>query len=783
MNTIRTAIRSFQANWLYTLINLVGLILGFSFAIVLLIYVQFEFSFDKFHQDKNQIFRVNEIFTTPKNTTISPSIRVLYGPALVSEIPGLKSFVRLKLTSEELGWSKNKIKFDEVLFADNSFFQFFSFDLLSGNSLNKLNENEIVITKETANILFGEENPLGKTVLIRDKPFTVSAIAKDPPHNSHIRFDIVVPINMLLNSPDIYTGWDGGMSVQTFVKTIPEARAQDIQVKLAPLLWDKVNRKNEGTGFFSEFYLEPLTKIHLYSDANYDNFKNSDIKNVLTLLFISCIILLVAIINFIFISNGILIYRGKEFHIKRLLGSGKLEVIKQMFVENLMQVSVAVLLSLLFVFSIQHVVCPLFGYNFNFITGRILSNIIYLTLFCVTVSFFASLLSAGNYFKKNSIVPSNPLFKNTYRNKKLFYVSAIQFCLTIGLIASVIVIYKQLNYALTKDLGFTQENVIQITHPDIGSKKEILINEISKLSGVRNITASFGIPGLEATQNGYKPEGEDQWYMFGALYADENFIDTYGISLIQGRNFHKGESGRNQPYIINQTLANTLGWDNPIGNTIFRDGVLHEIIGVVEDFHVGLIYSKIPPLIISMEMQDYFYSLSIAIQSDQIKQTLSSIEKSWESIMPEVPFNYFFFDEKFESLYKRIQRTGTTILIFAEIAILISILGLFGISLLLINGKTKEIGIRKVNGAKVSEILAMLNKDFVKWILIAFIIATPIAYYAMNKWLENFAYKTELSWWIFALAGVLAMGIALLTVSWQSWRAARRNPVEALRYE
>ena len=782
MNTVRTAIRTFLRYRIYTLINLTGLILAFSFAIALLMHVQFEFSFDNFHQNKNQIFRVNEISTNPKSTEISPAIRAPYGPALEAEIPEIQSYVRLKPAREELAWEENRMRFDKVLYADNDFFQFFSFSLLIGNQSTILNDNEIVITEETAGKLFGEQGAIGKSLLLKNKLYTVSAIAKNPPHNSHIQFDAIVPINTLLSSPDIYVGWDGGVSTHTFVQVTEKAEQKTIKDKLVPFLWSKINKKNEGSGFFSEFTLEPLTKIHLFSDVDYDNFKKSDIKSVLILLLISCIILFVAILNFIFISTGILSYRGKEFQIKNYLGSGRFEVFKQLFVENSLQFSIAVLFSILIVVSFENYICSLFAYNFNFLSGRIFSTTIFLLIFCVLVSLLISFMTSYSYFKNNGTSSSSQITSVGFRNKKLISVTAIQIGLSIVLITSVIVTSKQLNYALNKDLGFTQKNIIQISHSEIGKKKEALINEIGKLPGVRNVTASFGIPGLETTANGYRPEGGDQWYIYSALFADENFLATYDIKLQEGRNFHSGKSGKNEPFLINRTLAKSLEWDNPIGKTLFRNGT-HEIIGIVEDFHVGLIYSKIPPLIISKEMQEIFYSLSVAINTTDVKQTLSNIESSWKNVMPGVPFDYSFFDDKFEKLYASVQRTTNILLLFTGIAILISMLGLFGISLMLVNSKTKEIGIRRVNGAKVSEILAMLNKDFIKWVAIAFVIASPIAYYAMNKWLENFAYKTTLSWWIFALAGVLALGIALLTVSWQSWRAATRNPVEALRYE
>jgi putative ABC transport system permease protein len=745
--------------------------------------VQFEFSYNQFHKGKEQIFRVNVISTSPKSESIYSSIRVPYGPALTSEIPEIVEHVRIAHGGREsIKWEQKRVKVDNLLFTDDNFFQFFTFDLLIGHPSKVLQGNNIVITDDCANRLFGNQDPIGQQVLIQDIMYIVEGVAESPPNNSDIRFDAVVPIKARLNSPNIYIGWDGGASANTYVRLEQKAIPENVEAKFAPFLWDKVNKKNEGSQWFTKFYLEPLTKMHLFSDVDGASIKKSTIRSVLVLLFVSCIILIVAILNFIFISNGVLSFRGKEFHVKRFLGSGKLEIMKQVFVENLLLFSGAVLLSLFFIISFQDRISYLFGYSFDFITGKIWIDFLFLIPFVILISLFTSAGSSYRYLTENSVAPSNKLSHIAYRNKKLAFVSAIQFCLAIVLIISVIVTRKQLNYALNKDLGFMTENVIQISHPSIGQKRDVLINEIGKLPGVRNITASFGIPGLETTMNGYRPEGDEQSYMYNAMYVDENFLDTYKIKLLEGNNFPKGEPGKNKKYIINKTLAKELGWSDPVGRTISRGGK-HEIIGVVEDFHVASMFEKIPPLIISREHQSNFYSLSIAVETGQLNQTLPGIEKSWEEIIPDAPFTYSFFDAMFGALYSKVKRTGTILSIFTCVAILISMLGLFGITLMLVNGKIKEIGIRKVNGAKVSEILEMLNRDFIKWVVIAFVIAVPVAYYLMSKWLESFAYKTELSWWVFALAGAMALGIAILTISWQSWKAATRNPVEALRYE
>jgi len=783
MNLIKSAIKSFSKFKLYTSINLVGLILGLTCSVVILLYVSFELSFDKFHADRERIFRVNEISTDPQNREISPSVRVPYGPALKNEFAEIEDEVRLTI-----GWHKNLLKFGEkaisvqkVLFADSNFFSFFSFDVLQGNHKELLaDKNNIVLTKKIAERLFGNQNALGATVKYDTNLYTVTGIVNNVPLNFHIQFDVVFSMETKLQAPGVYIGWDGGMDATTFVKLNNRNLKAEVEAKLPAFLWDKVNKKNDGNGFLTEFYLEPLTDIHLFSKVDWDRFSKKEAKSVLVLLVIGCLVLLVAIINYLFISNGTLTLRLKEFSIKNCLGLGKFGVAAQVFTESLLLFSIAGIASYVLLVTLKPTINQLFGTDF--ISFQLTKALPYLILFIFVLSAFTSLIQYVVFKRKIAGFSIISSISAPFRNKKLVYVSALQFCISIILISSIIIVYQQLNFALHKDLGFTTQNVISVSHGSIGAKQKMLINEIRTLPGVVNVSASYGIPGLETTANGYRPKGSEQWQMFNALYVDDNFFNTFQLKLLEGRNFREGQNTDTKEFIVNETLVKQMNWESALGKTLFREGN-HEIIGVVKDFNVGLIYSKIPPLIISKEWPEEFYSLSIALLPGETQQTLNQIKDKWDKIMPDTPFNYSFMDAKFESLYSDIRQTVIILLLFTSISILISILGLFGITFLLLNSKVKEIGIRKVNGAKVSEIMTMLNKDFVKWVAIAFIVASPIAYYAMNRWLENFAYKISLSWWVFVLSGVIALMVALLTVSWQTFRAARRNPVEALRYE
>ncbi|MFK5857583.1 MAG: ABC transporter permease [Bacteroidota bacterium] len=782
INIIKSAFQSFYNFKIYTSINLFGLILGLSCSTVIFLYVSFEYSFDNFHKDKERIFRVNEISTSPKNRTISPSLRMPYGPALKAEISEVEDVVRIRNN-----WHVNTLKFEDkdivlknAIFADSNFFNFFTFKKLSGNPKQLLTgKNSIVLTQKIAKRMFGNKNPLGNLVLYDNNSYIITGIVADVPLNSHITFDAVFPMETLINSPDVYIGWDGGISATTFVKLYSSELETQVEEKLPDFLWEKVNKKNEDSGFLSEFYLEPMDQIHLFSEVDWDSNKKEG-KYVMILLFIGSLILLIAIINYLFISNGTLTLRLKEFSIKNYFGFGESGIAKQIFTESVLLFIIAGIASVILLYEFKNPISQLF--NAEFLSFQLKNNLLFLILALFAISSITSFIQFVIYKRK---IVNNPVissYSQPFLSKKLVYISTLQFCITIGLISSMIIVYQQLNYALHKDLGFTVENVINISHSSIGSKQKVLINEINKLPGVVNASASFGIPGLETTANGYQPEGTEQWQMFSAIYVDDNFFDTYQLELLEGREFREGANTDAKKFIVNETLAKQMNWESTVGKSIRRDGN-YEIIGVVKDFHVGLIYSKIPPLIISKEQQENFYSLSIALKPGEVQKTIKQIESIWKNIMPDVPFNYSFMNAKFESLYTEIKQTVTILFLFTSISILISILGLFGITFLLMNSKVKEIGIRKVNGATVFEIVKMLNYDFIKWVAIAFIIAVPISWYIMDRWLQNFAYKIELSWWIFAFAGIMAFLIALITVSWQTFVAARRNPVDVLKYE
>ncbi len=781
---IVSIIRSHTRFKVFSIINLLGLILGLMCVMILITHVSFQFSFDKFHKNKNLIFRVDEISKSPNNTTIHATPRVVAGPAINSSYPEVTDFNRFDVSrTSNLHYKEAKIKLGYVLYTDANFFSFFTFPIINGDFETPLkNKQSIVLTEDKASTIFGETNPIGETIEVDGQNYIVTAIAKNHPRNSHIKFDAVLPLSNKLEDPTIFKDWNGGLSTYTFLQLDKNSSKESLEAKLPDLLWEHVNKDDEEDGWFTEYYLESLNDIHLRSKVEWEVFDQKDIKNVMSLLGIALLILITACINYSLISGGLLNLRLKELNIKKNLGAGKHFLLKQLFTETTTFFSVALILSIVLIYLLRPTIQQLFNYDFDIIKTYFTKTIWQFLLLALGLIVIISLLLNWNLSKKISGVISSIKQIGKQRKASLTLIAGFQFLISIALISSLLIVYRQLNYAMKKDLGFTKENVIFLVSPSVSKKKDVIKQELGKINGVENISASYGLPGLESTRNGYLPEGEDKWQLFNAIFVDDKFFETYDIGLSEGRFFLEGENADKGKYLINETLAKELGWNKPIGKSLFREGD-HEIIGVVKDFHLASIYEEIPPLIISKEFSEDFYALSIKLSSQDIQGTIAQLEKTWKKIIPNEGFSFSFYDETYQRIYDDIKKLGNLLLIFTLIAISISLLGLFGVTLLLVNSYRKEIGVRKVNGAKINDILVMLNKNFVMWVIIAFALASPIAWFAMTKWLEEFAYKINISWWIFALAGLITLAIALITVSLQSWRAASRNPVEALRYE
>lgn len=792
-SNFKTAIRYFSKYRLFTLINLIGLTIGFVCCLFIFFYITDELEFDKHHDKGDRIYRLCRDYKISNAEGVSCSTSPPMAEALKNDFPEIEEVVRFCSWSFEVGVQYNNKKFVEknIIAADNSIFKVFTIPLIAGNANEALkNPLSVVLTEATAKKYFGEEDPIGKIIKIRGDNVEVTGIAKDCPYYSHFKYDFILSLNTLAHLD--WNGWFAH-SVVTYLLLNEnqkpgnvEAKLPDFVIKyLGPLFKsdDKTIQDHFAQGLRYRLFLQPLSEIHLNDRIEENTHAQGSMQSILILALIALIILLMASINFTNLSIALTIKRNKELVIRRILGSNKKELNLQIFTEILIIAFIALLIAII----LAQILLPWFNTSFNkHINTGILTqpaSIIYFVALLTGTAFLTTLLLAM-YYAKN-MFPLNGSNKNVgstekHQNKNALIV--VQFAACIAIIMATIIVFKQGQFLHNKKLGYNTENIIMVRPANIwGNSRKALKLELledSDIVNVVNVGESFGNIFNNA---GHSLENGQGGYIY-TLSADYDFVDAFDIKIKEGRYFSRERKTDEKAVLLNEAAVKMLNLKDPIGKRFKREEFF-TVIGVVDNFHFNSLYYSIDPLIIYLNDELWGESFYIKYKTDNLGKTIARIETIWNKHAPTEPFSFLFLDTELQSIYASVEQTQKLLLLFSVLAIIVATLGLFGLTAFAFEQRIKEIGIRKVNGARTSEVLVMLNKDFIKWVSISFVIATPIAWYAMRRWLENFAYKTELSWWIFALAGALALGIALLTVSFQSWKAATRNPVESLRYE
>ncbi len=799
-SNIRLAIRNIIKNKVNSFITVGGLTVAFACLLLIYIYVSQEFSYNNFHANKDKIFRSN-YSTKYANGTEGAS---LFFDSKLSEIIKDKVPQVNKCTSfrsahgPTLIFEENNFE-EKVCIAEPDFFDMFSFKLMIGNK-KKLFENpdEIVITSRLANKFQAinsctMEELLGQHVFFQntgDQPFVISGIMEDVPKNSSIQFDAIIPFKYEeAFSMSNNTFGNSSLFYEVNQKEDPLLAEQQVNETISEFYKDLVTKQQSRNIFaksddcFVPFSIS-LNDVYLSKiDSDYE--ENNSKTSLYILSAIGFLILVIACSNYMMLSLSQAYKKVGEVGIRKAIGARPVNIFSLFFIENL----ILTVSALVFGVFLCTLLLPIF--NELAYTG-IYTEIISIPQIVVFVVFILSIVVAMTsiipILKLIKIKPNLLLSKNMKGGNKtgitqLFV--TLQYVLSIVLIILTISIVRQTNFMKYKDLGFSAENIIdlRIYHLD-DNQKIALRDEFRSNPGIINLTFTDRDYTGGRSSN-YIKNKEGDLSQTRLLSADQNYISTLSLKLTQGENFTESSS-TSQSIIINEKLLSFLGFmEDAIGQIVSMDGQDYRIIGVVKDFHYDSMKEEIQPLMLLPRTEESKRGKFIFIKynSSQLSQLIPFIQNTWKKIAPDKELDFKFWDEQLNQRYQSEERWSQIIGYAAIIAIIISSLGLFGLTLMVINQRVKEIGIRKISGAKVTEVISMLNKDFIKWVVIAYVIASPIAWYAMNKWLENFAYKTTLSWWIFALAGLLALGIALLTVSWQSWRAATRNPVEALRYE
>lgn len=725
------------------------------------------------------------------------------GPALAHDYAGIEDLTRLYQEGTfVVKHDQERFKEEHVTFADSNFFKVFSIPLLKGNSKTVLTEpNTVVITETIAKKYFGEQEPVGQTLTLGTKGlFRVTGVCADVPSNTHFHFNIFGSLasvklrdTWLSSGILTYVVLRPGYSIGQLEAKIPELIKKYVSTEMQQILGMSLTEFAKKGNSFS-FQFQPITDIHLHSNIEAEIEPNSDIKYVYIFSIIAVFILLVACINFMNLSTAGSAGRAKEVGVRKVLGSLQQQLIGQFLSESVLVTFMALVVAVLIVVVALPSFNQLAGKQFTLsaiANGWMIPGML---LTCLLIG-----LLAGSYpaFFLSAFKPMSVLKGTLQTGARSGWLRnmlvTIQFMVSIVMITGTLVVYQQLHFIQNKKVGFDKDQVL-ILHDTytLGNKTSAFKAELANLSQVRNVTLAGYLPAgpSNSATDAFRPDnGEPQSspYREKNYYVDENYLPTLGIALAQGRNFSRAFPSDSAAVLLNESAVKRFGLKDPVGQQIWAVGDgsptgqrKYTVIGVVKDFHFESMHQQIAPLVLFYGGDNY--QMALRIRTDNIPGLVKTLEQTWKA-QTDAPFAYSFLDERFSNMYQSEHRVGQLFGIFAGLTIIISCLGLFGLAMFTAQQRTKEIGVRKVLGASVASVVALLSKDFLKLVAIAIVIASPLAWYAMDRWLQDFAYKIELSWWVFGLAGVLAIGIALLTVSYQSVKAALMNPVKSLRSE
>jgi putative ABC transport system permease protein len=787
-NYLKTALRNLMHHKGYSLINITGFAIGIACCILILLWVQDELSYDRFHKNVESLHRVVEE-NHFSDGTIFKIARTPYpvGPAFVEDYPEITNFTRFTPFWRILIEYEDKSFYERgFAFADHSLLEMFTLPLLRGDANTALSEtNSVLISEDMAKKYFGSDDPIGKTITMdNDVDLQVSGVFENIPRNSHFQFDFLGPFETFIE----YSGWSTRWqdhNYYTYVQLAKNAYYQDV----APKVFAYMEKINPGSA--TKFLLQPVKDIHLRSDFAIDLGGKSENKAKYVYMFslIAVFILLMACINFMNLTTARASRRSLEIGMRKVVGAKRTNLIRQFLSESIL----ISFLSLLIALGLVLLVLP----AFNNISGKELSlaslNIALLAAGLIGIALITGIL-AGSYpaFLLSAIKPIKVLkgslrlgSKNSAFRKILV---CFQFSLSIGLIIGTFVVFRQLEFIQKKNLGYNQEHIVYFAERgDFWKSYDAFKTQLQQNPDIVGITAASSIPTYTVTStSGVDWEGKDPEFtvMFTQFNVDYDYFETLEMEMAQGRSFAKEfPTDATDAYILNETGARLTGMEYPVGKTFTLWDKPGPIIGVVKDYHFKSLHAKIEPLVLRMFHSQWNRYVIVRIKSDGISKTLTALEDAYKKYHPGYPFEFKFLDEELDALYSSDKQTGTVFRHFMFLAIFISCLGLFGLASFMANQRTKEIGIRKVLGASVPGIFLMLLKEFVKWVLISSAISWPLSYFVMDRWLENFAYRTDIALWIFLVSGVLGLVVAVATVSFQSVKASIANPIDCLRYE
>jgi putative ABC transport system permease protein len=788
-NYIKIAWRNLYKNKAFSLIHILGLTIGITVCMMIFIYIMNEFSVDQFHSKGKRIYRVMRSFDDLKEGV--PYLSGPYATALLNDFPAdIKQAVRVQPTQGLISFGDKAFVEKKMYNTDADFFTLFSFKLLRGNVSSVLKDpSSVVLTETTAKKYFGTvDNALGKVLTLdKQKQLKVTGIAQDVPANSHLDFDVIVPISNYFNE-DYFKVWINN-GLFTYVLLDEHSNKAGLEKKF-PQFMDKYMGKDMARfGAKIGLKLTALNDIYFEQASAFDNVKHGDKKVVYIFISIAVLIMLIACINFTNLSTIRAVERSKEVGLRKVLGALKNHLVLQFIGESMLLTIISCALSVGILIMAMPCYRELLGYN---VSASWNSAPIYLFLAGVIVvigflagsypAFFLSAFSPIQALKgKLRLGKSGAFFRQS--------LVVVQFSISVLLIIGTIVIMKQMSFVKGKELGYDKEQavIVQLDNNDIYNQMNVFKKELENKGNIVSVSLMSGEPGGFHDMHTFEAEGQHDMFKSRTEFADFQFVKTLGLKIVAGRDFSpQFTTDSTDAVLINQTAAKKLGFtpEQAIGKQIknaIRDEKPRRIVGVVKDYNFLSLKENMDALVISPAMDRRV--AVIKIRAGNIKGALATIKDAYSSVAPVYPFEYSFLDQKFDTTYKADIHQQTMLTIFSGLAIFIACLGLFGLASFTAVKRTKEIGVRKVLGSSVPNILLLLSKDLLKPVAVATVIAVPLGYYFMNAWLQNFAYKTPLHWWIFVFAAFITFGIALLTVSFKSLKAALVNPVKSLRSE
>jgi len=785
----KMAFRHIVRNKLHSLINIIGFSIGIATALCLFLFIHHETGFDKFMPAAERTYRMIETIKIKDNTQVSGLIWYPLAQEVKSQVPSVESCCRV---SEYIGSgvkaNGHQIRLNKIKAVDGNFLDFFGLNLVSGAKASALNSpDKIVLSEETASLLFGTEACEGRQIEFLDKLFTVSGVVKQMPSNTHLSFDALVTNTFLESCRDYYLGWTGGVTFVSYIRLMQGVSPAQVKGPINSILDQHVNIPLKGSGMTVAADLQKITDIHLHSDPGwYDIDTNRSLSSLCLITLVGLILLLLAVFNYISLYIAQKTGKTKDMGILSVHGANRLNLKRQLFLEVLIVSFIAGILA----WILFRVFTPFLNSSFNTsvsLKGNILPALIFIIALNIILSFIITFFAGRGFSTLNitGILKGEVAGGSKMTAGKVLV--AVQFFVITVLLTAGLYIHRQYKFLLNHDLGFDSKNVLVLSadknlpSDKLAQFKQQLM-EIPEISGVSLTTQPLG-SGL--TSNGYMLPGEEEATMINIIYTDTSFLDLFNIKLTSGRNFSGDPKADSNSIIVNNALVKYAGWKEPLGQDIRRNGRLR-VIGTVNDFNFSPLSESVKPLIIScnpaIDGCGYSY-VNILCRTQDMQRLTAKLKTAWEKSFPDAAVEIDFLDRQLAANYDTLVSMNRMITFFTLLVMLIACLGLMGLTIYMVQWRTKEIGVRKTNGATIRQILLMLNVKFLKWIFVSMLLSFPVAWVLINQFRSSFAYQASVDIGLFLAAGALAMITALLTITHLSWKAASQNPVEALRYE